>query len=105
MERKTDWDLINIIILLVCLLLIAFGCAVPQYSPVPPASKWTNGIPTAALPPEPEVQPQRTKNSALSPTGPARSYWLAWDYGDTTNIRFELWKSDRPEGPFGYWTN
>lgn len=89
------------------------GCAAPIYSPVPPASRWTNGMPAAKVqslkpkvqsPPEPMADSGKLMIDSQAVSAP-RNYWLAWDYGDMTNIRFELWRAGQPQGPFGYWTN
>jgi hypothetical protein len=113
MEPRKFFGLIG----LVALLAIG-GCITPVYSPVPGPSKWTNGIPRAALqpppqPPEPMLPARgnipdfKSEISKLTPTGP-RQMTLNWDSdAANTNCVFEIWRTIDlgPRQNFVLWSN
>jgi hypothetical protein len=63
----------------------------------------------SSMPPEPKPLPTKKRTALNAPSlalnSPALAYWLVWDYTDTNNIRFEVWRSNQVTGPFSYWTN
>lgn len=71
-----------------CFLLLNSGCSSPPiYSPLPPPSPWTNGIPS--LPPIPQSAPQskiEIQNSKISPP----SYFIAFSNIDRGPLFFHI---------------